>query len=130
MKGLRGFNSLRTRNVEWKRTLPKRRCSVCDAVLRKDNLTDTCATPRCSGIEVEPLTDWEKLIIETGGMHGAKTVAKLRGLVEGQGEIKARNAKIRELVDAGWTWGEVAELFNIGKGTVGDVIKRRNRGRL
>lgn len=83
MRALHGFASLRTRPIEpLVPTVPRRHCTVCGAVLRSSNPSGTCATPRCSGMYIEPLLGWEEAIIEADGRHGAEMVARLRGGLE------------------------------------------------
>lgn len=127
--GLRGFTGLRTRPIHpfTSERPERRRCSVCGAYLRDSNLTDTCATQRCSGIVIEDLTDAELAIIESDSTHGAKMVVRLRTGKHPNlnGGKEARNEAIRQMHEQGMSRANIAERFGLAKGSVNDIIWRR-----
>lgn len=127
--GLRGFASLRTqplRPMAGDLQKPKRRCTVCGAVLRQSNPGPTCATQRCSGICCDELSDFERTLVESSP-HGTKAVATMRQ-GQGQGQRDERNQMVREFAEAGMSRSDIAERFGLCKGTVNDIIWRRYGG--
>ena len=123
-RGLRGFESLRTRPCPPMdpALIPARRhCSMCHAVLRRSNPGPLCAP--CAGGELDDLTDIERHLIDSS-TRGAHVVAVMRGY-DRRGKVDDRNRAVRELAEEGMSRGDLAERFGVSKGTINDIIWRR-----
>lgn len=82
MKGLRGFDSLRTRIPEPVEAPEKPRCERCGAVLRSGN-TDTLCSP-CGRGEIE-IPDWALDLAESTDGRGLGALASvLRSMQSGK----------------------------------------------
>ena len=123
-RGLRGFESLRTRPcppMDPALITPAKHCSICHARLRRSNPGPLCAP--CAGGEIDGPSDMERVLIEASS-HGAKVVALMRGY-EQRGDLDERNRAIRALAEEGMSRGDLAERFGVSKGTINDIIWRR-----
>ena len=123
-RGLRGFESLRTRPgtpIDPALVPPAKHCSICHARLRRSNPGPLCA-PCAEGV-IDDLTDIERHLIEAS-KRGAHAVALMRGY-DRRGGLDERNRAVRELAEEGMSRGDLAERFGVSKGTINDIVWRR-----
>jgi hypothetical protein len=129
LPGLRGFANLRTREntpVDPALLPPERHCRICGCVLRRSNITDTCAP--CTGVVDIP--DWAECLIEFDDQPSTiNTIAQHLRCANGFGrsDTKARNRYICEQRQAGVSEYVLAAAFGLGRTTIQKICEREGK---
>jgi hypothetical protein len=120
--------SLRTRTVPVDLPADEReRCPNCNAVLRPSN-HGLCAP--CAGVRLPELTDWQRALMNFGGNHGVKMVARGLGA---KGPSKwhkqtERDAEIRRMWEAGESTAVIARAHGLSWYGANNIVRGFERG--